>query len=89
VIDALAVHKDAEGEVEGCLSNRSTDEAIELGSKVGVLIGLGFEGEPVGRPEPRPGLRLRRMESPSSRRREEEAWGVLSGTHSHRWLPRA
>ena len=28
------------------LSNLSTDEAIELGSKVGALIGLGFEGEP-------------------------------------------
>jgi hypothetical protein len=28
------------------LSNLSTDEAVELGSKVGALIGLGFEGEP-------------------------------------------
>jgi uncharacterized membrane protein len=47
VIDALAVYKDADGEVEAMhLSNLSTDEAIELGSKVGALIGLGFEGEP-------------------------------------------
>ena len=47
VIDALAVYKDAGGEVEVMhLSNLSTDEAIELGSKVGALIGLGFEGEP-------------------------------------------
>ena len=47
VIDALAVFKDADGEVEAMhLSNLSTDEAIELGSKVGALIGLGFEGEP-------------------------------------------
>jgi uncharacterized membrane protein len=46
VIDALAVYKDADGEVEAMhLSNLSTDEAIELGSKVGALIGLGFEGE--------------------------------------------
>ena len=46
VIDALAVYKDADGEVEVMhLSNLSTDEAIELGSKVGALIGLGFEGE--------------------------------------------
>ena len=46
VIDALAVHKDAEGELEvQHLSNLSTDEAIELGSKVGALIGLGVEGE--------------------------------------------
>ena len=47
VIDALAVYKDADGEVEAMhLSNLSTDEAVELGSKVGALIGLGFEGEP-------------------------------------------
>jgi len=47
VIDALAVYKDADGEVEAMhLSNLSTDEAIEFGSKVGALIGLGFEGEP-------------------------------------------
>ena len=46
VIDALAVHKDAEGEIEVAhLSNLSKDEAIELGSKVGALIGLGIEGE--------------------------------------------
>jgi uncharacterized membrane protein len=46
VIDALAVHKDAEGEVEvQHLSNLTKDEAIELGSKVGALIGLGIEGE--------------------------------------------
>ena len=46
VIDALAVYKDADGEVEAMhLSNLSTDEAIELGSKVGALIGLGIEGE--------------------------------------------
>src|SRR5881392_3924644 len=46
VIDALAVHKDAEGEIEvQHLSNLSKDEAIEVGSKVGALIGLGIEGE--------------------------------------------
>src|SRR5215210_3011652 len=46
VIDALAVHKDAEGEIEVAhLSNLSKDEAVELGSKVGALIGLGIEGE--------------------------------------------
>ena len=46
VIDALAVHKDADGEVEVAhLSNLTIDEAIELGSKVGALIGLGIEGE--------------------------------------------
>jgi uncharacterized membrane protein len=46
VIDALAVHKDADGEIEVAhLSNLSRDEAIEVGSKVGALIGLGIEGE--------------------------------------------
>ena len=46
VIDALAVHKDAAGEIEvQHLSNLSKDEAVELGSKVGALIGLGIEGE--------------------------------------------
>jgi uncharacterized membrane protein len=46
VIDALAVYKDAKGEIEvEHLSNLSTDEAVELGSKIGALIGLGIEGE--------------------------------------------
>jgi uncharacterized membrane protein len=46
VIDALAVYKDAEGELEvEHLSNITEDEAIELGTKVGALIGLGIEGE--------------------------------------------
>jgi uncharacterized membrane protein len=46
VIDALAVHKDPEGELEVAhLSNLTLDEAVELGSKVGALIGLGIEGE--------------------------------------------
>jgi uncharacterized membrane protein len=46
VIDALAVYKDADGELEvEHLSNLSQDEAVELGSKVGALIGLGIEGE--------------------------------------------
>jgi uncharacterized membrane protein len=46
VIDALAVYKDAAGEIEvEHLSNLTQEEAIELGSKVGALIGLGIEGE--------------------------------------------
>jgi uncharacterized membrane protein len=46
VIDALAVHKDAAGGVEVAhLTNLTRDEAIELGSVVGALIGLGIEGE--------------------------------------------
>jgi len=46
VIDALAVYKDAAGEIEvEHLSNLTKQEAVELGSKVGALIGLGIEGE--------------------------------------------
>ncbi|GAA4697420.1 DUF1269 domain-containing protein [Pseudonocardia yuanmonensis] len=46
VIDSLAVYKDAQGEVEvEHLSNLTEQEAVELGSKVGALIGLGIEGE--------------------------------------------
>jgi uncharacterized membrane protein len=46
VIDALAVHKDADGEMEvQHLSNLSKDEAIEFGTVVGALVGLGIEGE--------------------------------------------
>ena len=46
VIDSLVVYKDAEGELEvEHLSNLSEQEAIELGSKIGALIGLGIAGE--------------------------------------------
>jgi uncharacterized membrane protein len=46
VIDSLAVYKDVDGEIEvEHLSNLTADEAIELGSKVGALIGLSIEGE--------------------------------------------
>ena len=46
VIDALAVHKDAAGEIEVAhLSNLTKDEAIELGTTIGALIGIGIEGE--------------------------------------------
>ena len=46
VIDALAVYKDSKGELEvEHLSNLTQEEAIELGSKVGALVGLGIAGE--------------------------------------------
>jgi uncharacterized membrane protein len=46
VIDSLAVYKDAAGEMEVMhLSNLTKEEAIEFGSKVAALIGLGIEGE--------------------------------------------
>ena len=46
VIDSLVVYKDADGDLQvEHLSNLTRDEAIELGSKIGALIGLGIEGE--------------------------------------------
>jgi uncharacterized membrane protein len=46
VIDSLAVYKDADGDLEvEHLSNLTEDEAIEMGSKVAALIGLGIAGE--------------------------------------------
>ena len=46
VIDSLAIHKDADGEMEVVhLSNLTREEAVELGSKIGALIGLGIDGE--------------------------------------------
>jgi uncharacterized membrane protein len=46
VIDALAVYKDPTGDLTAeHLSNMTQEEAVELGSKVGALIGLGFAGE--------------------------------------------
>jgi len=46
VIDALAVYKDVEGEIEvRHLSNLTHEEAVEVGSKVAALIGLGIEGD--------------------------------------------
>src|SRR6059058_5312582 len=46
VIDALAVYKDETGALEvEHLSNLTEEEAVELGSVVGGLIGLGIDGE--------------------------------------------
>ena len=46
VIDSLVVYKGTEGALEvEHISNITKDEAIELGSKIGALIGLGIEGE--------------------------------------------
>ncbi len=46
VIDALAVYKDQDGELEvEHLSNLTEAEAVELGTKIGALIGLGIAGE--------------------------------------------
>ena len=46
VIDAIAVHKDADGNVTTeHLSTLDQDEAVEFGAKVAALVGLGAGGE--------------------------------------------
>jgi uncharacterized membrane protein len=75
VIDALAVHKDADGEIEvQHLSNLSKEEAIELGSTVGALIGLGIDGEEGAEQ----GAALGAQEAADGVEAfDEEAWDVL------------
>jgi uncharacterized membrane protein len=46
VIDALALYKDSQGEVATLeMSNLTAEEEIELGAKVGALIGIGAFGD--------------------------------------------
>jgi uncharacterized membrane protein len=77
VIDALAVYKDGEGEMEVMhLSNLTKEEEIELGSKVAALIGLGIEGEEGMEEGAKVGAEMAAEEGihPFS---DEEAWDVL------------
>jgi hypothetical protein len=70
VIDALAVYKDPEGEVEvEHLSNLTAEEAIEVGSTVAALVGLDIEGEE--QPEPA-------GDGGGAVADEESAWDVLA-----------
>ena len=78
VIDALAVYKDAEGELEvEHLSNLTEDEAIEIGSKIGALIGLGFEGEEGAEAGAIAGAEEVAAEGGVNIFSEEEGWDVL------------
>lgn len=78
VIDSLAVYKSAEGELEAeHLSNLSEQEAIELGSKIGALIGLGFEGEEGMVMGAEAGAEAVEEEGGLKVFTEEEAWDVL------------
>jgi len=76
VIDSLAVHKDAQGEIEVMhLSNLTRDEAVELGSTVGALIGLGIEGEEGAEAGAAAGAEA--TEDGIHAFSDEEAWDVL------------
>ena len=79
VIDALAVFKDADGEIEvEHLSNLSRDEAIELGSKVGALIGLGIDGEEGAEAGAVAGAEEAAAEGGVSVFTDEEGWDILA-----------
>ena len=76
VIDALAVHKDADGAIEvQHLSNLSKEEAIEVGSTIGALIGLGIEGEEGA--EEGAAVGAEAMAEGGHVLPDEEAWDVL------------
>jgi uncharacterized membrane protein len=76
VIDALALYKDAQGEVSTLRESQlSGEEAAEFGALVGGLIGLGAAGEEgmvVGAE-----LGASKVEERGGVFREEEAWDVL------------
>jgi uncharacterized membrane protein len=77
VIDALAVYKDSEGGIEvEHLSNLSLEEAVELGSKVGALIGLGVGGEDAAMAGAELGARA--AADGLEVFRDEDAWDVLA-----------
>jgi uncharacterized membrane protein len=76
VIDALAVYKDAEGAIEvEHLSTLTEDDAIELGTVVGALVGLGIEGEEGIAPGAEAGAEL--GAEGISFFGEEQAWDVV------------
>ena len=78
VIDSMAVYKDADGELEiEHLSNLSESEAIELGSKIGALIGLGIEGEEGMEAGAIAGAEAAAADGGVNVLTEEEAWDVL------------
>ena len=79
VIDSLAVYKDADGELEvEHLSNLTEAEAIELGSKIGALIGLGIEGEEGVEAGAIAGAEEVAAEGGVNVFTEEEGWDVLA-----------
>jgi uncharacterized membrane protein len=77
VIDALAVYKDSQGEIEvEHLSTLTHDEAVEFGTVVGALVGLGIEGEKGFEAGAVAGAEM--AEDGVSIFDEDEAWDVLS-----------
>jgi uncharacterized membrane protein len=78
VIDSLAVYKDAQGDVEyEHLSNLTRDEAIELGSAIGALIGLGADGEEGLEVGAAAGAQVAAEEGINPLSNDEDVWDVL------------
>jgi uncharacterized membrane protein len=78
VIDSLAVYKDADGELEvEHLSNLSEQEAIELGSKIGALVGIGVAGEEGMQAGAVAGAETAAAEGGVHAFTEQEGWDVL------------
>jgi uncharacterized membrane protein len=79
VIDSLAVYKDANGALEvEHLSNLTEDEAIELGTKIGALVGLGIEGEEGMEAGAVAGAEQAAAEGVHPVSSNEDAWDVLA-----------
>ena len=79
VIDALAVHKDAEGEITVVqLSNLTQDEAVELGAKIGALVGLGAAGEEGAEALAEAGAEAAAEDGVNVFSDNEEVWDVLA-----------
>jgi uncharacterized membrane protein len=76
VIDGIAVHKDAEGEVKTIRrSDLSDEEAVEFGAVVGALVGLGaggVEGAEAGA-EAGAAMAASELDAPG----DEDVWDVL------------
>jgi uncharacterized membrane protein len=79
VIDALAVHKDSEGEITVAqFSNLSQDEAVELGAKIGALVGLGAAGEEGAEALAEAGAEAAAEDGVNVFSDDEEVWDVLA-----------
>jgi len=78
VIDSLAVYKGADGALEvEHLSNLTVQEAVEMGSKIGALIGLGIEGEEGMEAGARAGAEMASEQGGVHVFTEEEGWDVI------------
>ena len=78
VIDSLAVYKGPDGDLEvEHLSNLTEQEAVEMGSKIGALIGLGVEGEEGMEAGALAGAEMAAEQGGVHVFTEEEGWDVL------------